>query len=360
MTNASVKNVPVQIGRNVLVGKIGRSIVHRRCITEEKIKEIAIEKYKSTGKGITIQDVIERFALKKQQAQRSLKHFHAKGIIFTAEDLINQGIYLIQNTNPQQYFAVCVKADILEDIKKRKNVLVRPTGVSLQKGTLISNQLEYQRAQSFLDVLVLLPFAPLYIHKLQLMVFIDKQYFNEILQKEGHINRAKRYEEIIGRRHVTYTFSPNGSVEIAVRSSDTPFKLETDEDDSIIFSFLGQVKDRLLYHVSDIREQQVPSIMNWVLKACDLNKDITIDEKAQLTLPDIQLKYADMVFRLYVKSLHDKAVYRTEESLTLNHVLLKEALDDIRHPFKSIENDIEQMKNQIDKIEKKVGEMTSE
>jgi len=30
---------------------------------------------------------------------------------------------------------------------------------------------------------------------------------------------------------------------------------------------------------------------------------------AQITLPDIQIKSADRVFRLYVKSLHDKAVY---------------------------------------------------
>ena len=37
----------------------------------------------------------------------------------------------------------------------------------------------------------------------------------------------------------TYTFSPNGTVEIAVKSSDTPFRLETDEDESVIFSFLG-------------------------------------------------------------------------------------------------------------------------
>ena len=122
------------------------------------------------------------------------------------------------------------------------------------------------------------------------------------------------------------TFSPNGTVEIAVKSSDTPFRLETDEDESIIFSFLGQVRDRLLYHVSDIRERHIPSIMEWVLKACDLNKDIEIDDNAQLTLPDIQLKYAGRVFRLYVKSLHDKAVYRSEESLTLKRIL-PEALE---------------------------------
>ena len=41
---------------------------------------------------------------------------------------------------------------------------------------------------------------------------------------------------IIGRRHVTYIFSPNGKVEIAVKSSDTPFRLETDQDESVILS----------------------------------------------------------------------------------------------------------------------------
>ena len=105
--------------------------------------------------------------------------------------------------------------------------------VNLSKGSLnpssssthpLSDNLEHQKAQSFLDVLVQLPFSALYIHKLQLMLSIDKQYYKELAQKEGHINRAKPYEEIIGRRHVTYTFSPNGTVGIAVKSSDTPFK----------------------------------------------------------------------------------------------------------------------------------------
>jgi hypothetical protein len=40
-----------------------------------------------------------------------------------------------------------------------------------------------------------------------------------------------------------------------------------------------------------------------------------------------------------VKSLHDKAVYRSEESLTLNQIL-PEALDKIRHPHKSLETKV--------------------
>ena len=63
--------------------------------------------------------------------------------------------------------------------------------------------------------------------------------------------------------------------------------------------------------------------MERVLNACDLNKDVEIDDMCQISLPDIQLKHADRVFRLYVKSLHDKAVYRSEESLTLKRYCQK-------------------------------------
>jgi hypothetical protein len=66
----------------------------------------------------------------------------------------------------------------------------------------------------------------------------------------------------------------------------------------------------------------------WILKQCDLNIDVEIDSTAQLTFPDIQLKSADRVFRLYVKVIKDKSYCRGEESLTLNQVQ-PEALDNI-------------------------------
>lgn len=185
MTNASVKSVPTQSDGNVPVVEVGHGMFHRSYISEQKIKEIATEKYRSSGYGITFEDLTSRFPIKRPKAQRSLKHFHARGILFTAKDLISQGIDLIQNTSPQQYFPTCIKADILEGFKKRKNVLVEPTGVNLSKDSLssssskypLSNNLEYQKAQSFLDVLTQLPFVPPHIHKLQLMLSIDKQYY---------------------------------------------------------------------------------------------------------------------------------------------------------------------------------------
>ena len=72
-----------------------------------------------------------------------------------------------------------------------------------------------------------------------------------------------------------------------------------------------------------------------------------------MTLPDIQLKYAGRVFRLYIKSLHDKAVYRSEESLTLNRALLPEALDNITHPHRLVDDELsKQLKHFMDSFPK--------
>jgi len=80
-----------------------------------------------------------------------------------------------------------------------------------------------------------------------------------------------------------------------------------------------------------------------------LNKDIEIDDKAQLTFPDIQLKSADRVFRMYVKIIKGEAYCRGEESLSLNQ-RLPEALDNIRHPYKSLESKIDTLTKLLDKV----------
>ena len=353
------ESVPVQIGGSVPTGEVGH-IVGCNRISKHSIEDLAVEKYKSCGLGITFEDIQERFCVTKPRAQRCLKYFRTEDILFTAQYLIGQGIHLIQNTSPQQYFPSCIRAEIIENLNKRNNVLVQATGVSLPKASLshrfsskraTSSSLENQKAQSFLDVLMQIPYARLYIHKLQLMLYIDKQHYQELSHKEGYVNRAKHHEEIIGRRHVKFVLSPNGSVEIYVRTSDTPFRIETDGDEITIFSFLGQLRDRLLYWITDIRERSIPPITEWILKECDLNKDISIDEKAQLTLPDIQLKTVSRVFRLYIKSLKDRAVCRVEESLKVD-LLLPEALDNIRHPYKSIEGKLLDIEQQIKEIKK--------
>ncbi|MFY9868880.1 MAG: hypothetical protein WAK17_04105 [Candidatus Nitrosopolaris sp.] len=77
-----------------------------------------------------------------------------------------------------------------------------------------------------------------------------------------------------------------------------------------------------MYLVTDPHERLVPPITEWVVTGCDINKDITVADILQLSAINIQLKEANRVFRLYIKSLGDRAVYRVEESLKLRSCLI--------------------------------------
>jgi hypothetical protein len=58
-----------------------------------------------------------------------------------------------------------------------------------------------------------------------------------------------------------------------------------------------------------------PTVRQWILKGCDVNKDIEISRKAKLTLPDKQIPFFEKTLRAYVKPIGDKVFYRVELSL---------------------------------------------
>ena len=142
---------------------------------------------------------------------------------------------------------------------------------------------------------------------------------------------AKQHQERIGTGVVKYLVYPNGKTMVFVACSNNPFKLEDEADESMLYSFLGQVRDRLLYLVTDPHERIVPPITKWILTGCDINKDITVSDMLQLSAINIQLKDADRVFRLYIKSRGDRAVYRVEESLKMRSSII-DVLNKIRSP----------------------------
>jgi len=63
-----------------------------------------------------------------------------------------------------------------------------------------------------------------------------------------------------------------------VACSNNPFKLE---DEITLYSFLGQVRDRLLYFVADPHEGSVPPLTEWILAGWDINKDIPVTDMLQ-------------------------------------------------------------------------------
>lgn len=302
-----------------------KRVSSRGYILREEIEELAVRKYKECGRGIQYSDVMKEFNCSKAKAQRILKYSCSKtGIVIREGHNVRQDPILFRRgrTNPQSYLPRCLKADIIENLKKKsrsgKNSL-RSSVKTNEDYSLDNDSEELAKAESFQDILEFLPSVLKAIHKIQLMTSINKEYYNDLDGIPARaVNRAKIHMENIGNRRVAYTISPKGTVEIAIACSNNPFRIEYEEDINVLFAFLGQVRDRLLYIVSDPHERVVLQVNDWILKSCDLNKDVDITDKCQVVFPDLQLKHAGRVFRIYVKSLGDRAVARVEESLKID------------------------------------------
>ncbi len=149
----------------------------------------------------------------------------------------------------------------------------------------------------------------LYIHKLQLWTSIDLE---KVDPSETFKSKplSWSYIERIGLYDVQFTIHPNGSVMMYVISSSKPFRLYNERDVIDIITFLGTVEDKLRTLLSDPRGRFISSVSRWVLKGCDLNKDVEISRVAQITLPNLEIPFVDKAFRSYVKPMGDEVYYR--------------------------------------------------
>jgi hypothetical protein len=323
------KNVPLQSKRIVHNADLVHNYQHypqrRRYIKKEQIKEIAVNKYEVNGLGITFEDITINLRVSKEKAQRILKHHCEENFLFTAQDLEKKGIKLkgFQRENPQRYYLTEMKSKIIEDNKK--NVQIDTTG---------SNLIETQKIQYLQDLFCKISTYMLYIHKLQIETKVDKKCYDELKDvKAEPVNKFKIYEQRIGQVHgppnVKYIVSPKGTIMIYIACSDNPFRLYDEHDISNIMIFLGRVEDRLRYIFSDTIDHIIPKVEKWILKGCDVNKDIEIDSFTQITLQDIQMPSFENALRAYVKVIGNKAYYRFEKSVTPNKPVA-EAFEDLR------------------------------
>lgn len=334
-------------------------------IGDKELEELAINKYEKNGRGITFEDVFEKFHCKKTKAQRRLKNACLE---YVKDGKKSSVLFRLDNerTIPQQFLLSCKKATIIEN---KRNRLIDPTGVTYNNKTShypLHNAIENQIVQSFLLQLSILPGQPLNMHDIHMRTVIDKSHYEEIdIQPCSKENKTKIQPEWIGSRKVIYKFNKNGSIEIEIACSRNPFPIETENDINHFFVFLGQVKDRLAYILHDPRERIVPLEDNWILKYCDFNKDIELDDKniGQLMDLNIQIKYAGEAFRLYVKKLEDRFVLRGEKVMKVNQPITTFLNDAILNPLHLINNKINEctniletrlneINNKIEKLEK--------
>lgn len=304
-------------------GMVHRS---RRRVTLKQVEDFAVEFFALHGEGITYTDIVKAgLAGSKTKAQMLLKRRKRDGTLFTLAD-----------TKPKVYFPTCRKAKVIES---RKSIVpVRPTEEGIL-GNPLAMALDLGKARNFLQVMLAAKSLPREMHRIQMHTWLkDPAAYTDVVSDDWAKGTfPKRHLEHIGRRDVNFRLSKNCRIMIGVSCTEAPFPIQCEADISRFFLFIGQAYDRLLLWLGDPRERLVPDPKSWILKGCDLNKDVEINAAEQLTLPDIQLWRAERVFMAYVKVMdQEKAVYRIEEKLALNG-RLENFLDAILYPERRIE-----------------------
>jgi hypothetical protein len=309
----------------------------RRYTKYQVIDRLASEKYKGTGKGISFNDLIKSgLARNKRQAQDTLKRFRETKILFTLE-----------NHKPQRYYPLRLKSEIIK-ARLSKNTQVQVTEVPFFHNAHLSNN-DVITGQTLQDyVLPMLSTLPFHIHKIQLKLKLASEYYSEIPLHANPGNKSKEHQEIVGSALVRYLFYPNGTVMVFVECSNTPFRLERNDDLGCVIAFLGAVRDRLVVFLHDRHERAVPGIMQWYLTQCDINKDVKVNDWLQSTGLNIQVRHMFHLFRIYIKTKGADTLCRVEESISPNNKSAIEAISDIFNPNERLEKQIADLGRKLD------------
>jgi len=321
-TKENRNNVPIPARKSVPNENLVPTYGSRKYIKSDRVQALAERKYEESGKGITIEDIERECEIGKNRAQRKVKHLLRQKTLFTAQDLQNEGITIrgVNRERPQRYYPFTCKTKMMERLTK-KNVLKDTTEYMVPETGL-------QKAHNFHDVLTQLALYLLYIHKLQIWTSVPEENY-ELTDWTCRKGTAKSITERIGIHMVEFHIPPNGSVMVYVSCSEQPFRLQYEQDVSDILFFLVRVEERIRLLLSDVRDSVLPPMRRWILKACDVGKDVEIDSVAQITLPDVQVPLFEKALRGYVKPIGNKVFYRMEYAITPNKPI-KEALECLR------------------------------
>ena len=325
--------------------------IKRRYTKSEEIDNLSIDKYHKSGRGIIHTDLLSSgLAIERRQAQNTLKYFRRNGILFTLKD-----------QRPQRYYSSSIRSEIIKNwLSSEKNtdlLLKEPTGVNnidnknrkiaigSDTTTAVPSDSDSTTATTNENIIIqtlegyvipLLPLAPLHIHNIHLKTKILADCYVQLDLPNYKRNRGKYHTEVIGSKgQAEFIFYPNGTLEIQVKCSQKPHKLETEEDRSHLLTFFGQLKDRLISLLMDKEEKIVPDIMEWYLAECDINKDIKVSDLLHICGLKIQVKHIDHIFRIYIKSKGSDTICRVEETKHPAKPAL-EAINELLNPYESV------------------------
>jgi hypothetical protein len=148
-------------------------------------------------------------------------------------------------------------------------------------------------------------------------------------------NKTKvRYTRLTRFREVRLQVSPNGTVEIYITCSRTPYDLHHDTGLSEFFADLGKIE--LMLEGAFGFSFPVESFYQWRIVKVEYNHDIEDIDVRYLSTGNtiLQVRHLSRLFQFYTKQLPDKGlVLRLEEHLSFSK------------PYKSLEEFLKQIRN---------------
>jgi hypothetical protein len=194
-------------------------------------------------------------------------------------------------------------------------------------------------------VLPMLPSSSFYIHNFHFHLNISSGIYKQIgIEKIGNKNNGKQYSTMIGKARVTYTFYPKGTVNVEVKCSDNPFRVETTNDYNNLLLFFNSLRETLSQYLRDTQTVMtaiISVIEDWYLTEYDINKDIKLDDHSlHIAVVKIQIKYHLHLFRIYIKSIGKSKFCRIEENRKQNNKNPIETINEIFNPWEKIEQSI--------------------
>jgi hypothetical protein len=194
-------------------------------------------------------------------------------------------------------------------------------------------------------VIPVLPASLFYIHNFHFHLNISSEIYRQIsIEKIGNKNNGKQYSTMIGKARVTYTFYPKGTVNVEVKCSDNPFRVETTHDYNNLLLFFNSLRETLSQYLRDtqnILTGIISVIEDWYLTEYDINKDIKLDDHSlHIAVVKMQVKYHLHLFRIYIKSIGKSKFCRIEENRKQNNKNPIETINEIFNPLEKIEQNI--------------------
>lgn len=291
-------------------------------------------------KGITIGDLMTTgLAKNKEHAMNIVRHMKKRGILYTGG-----------RKKPQVYY--------LTECKSTIECRIAHNGVSdVDSKMLVSDDITKQSLESF--VLPMLKDSSAYIHRLQFKVEVmDYQLYEDVydsfclpsLRCEEQ-NGGKSFERRLGDYTVRYVLYPK-VIMAYTNSSRHPHRLLTDDDHLNLLAFLGQIRQELCSAIQDRYEKVIPSLSEWLIMGCDINKDIQVSNSMHFSGLKIQVKHLDHLFRLYIKDMGDRTVCRVEQALSPKMSATQFIFEEFTQAntasrLSELENEVKQLKSRL-------------